>query len=144
MGNRAEGPGALVVCTSAVCVPLSSLLCLVLCAQDFAKRAAAACGKDVSELSKSYAGLQAAHAPYFCLDLSFCHTVLTQGFDLSEATPITLVKQVGVCGCDAAHGHRLRQIGTWKFACSLSTTASPVLCMAWARYPLPHPFLVCR
>lgn len=64
--------------------------------QDFAKRAAAACGKDVAELSKSFSGLQAAHAPYFCLDLSFCHTVLTQGFDLSETAPITLVKQVCV------------------------------------------------
>lgn len=61
---------------------------------DFAKRAAAVCGKDVAELSKSFSGLQAAHAPYFCLDLSFCHTVLTQGFDLSETAPITLVKQV--------------------------------------------------
>lgn len=62
--------------------------------QDFAKRAAAACGKDVAELTKSFKGLPAAQAPYFCLDLSFCHTVLTQGFDLSEGAPITLVKQV--------------------------------------------------
>jgi apyrase len=63
--------------------------------QDFAKRAAAVCGKDVPELTKSYSDLQATQAPFFCLDLSFCHTVLTQGFDLSEAAPITLVKQVG-------------------------------------------------
>jgi apyrase len=62
--------------------------------QDFAKRAAAACGKDVDELTRSFAGLAAAQAPYFCLDLSFCHTVLTQGFDLAEGAPITLVKQV--------------------------------------------------
>jgi hypothetical protein len=66
-----------------------------LCLQDFAKRAAAVCGKDVPELTKSYSDLQATQAPFFCLDLSFCHTVLTQGFDLSEAAPITLVKQVG-------------------------------------------------
>lgn len=62
--------------------------------QDFAHRAAAACGRDVAELTKSFAGLQAAQAPYFCLDLSFCHTVLTQGFDLPESAGITLVKQV--------------------------------------------------
>jgi hypothetical protein len=67
--------------------------------QDFAKRAAAVCGKDVPELTKSYSHLQAAQAPFFCLDLSFCHTVLTQGFDLSEAAPITLVKQVGHISC---------------------------------------------
>jgi hypothetical protein len=61
--------------------------------QEFAKRAAAVCGKDVAEVAKSYA-LAAAHAPYFCLDLSFCHTVLTQGFDLAEGDQLTLVKQV--------------------------------------------------
>lgn len=65
------------------------------CLQDFARRAAAVCGKDVSEITKSFSTLQASQAPYFCLDLSFCHTVLTQGFDLSETAPITLVKQVG-------------------------------------------------
>lgn len=77
-----------------VCVVPFNLLCLL---QDFAKRAAAVCGKDVSELTKSFTGLQSAQAPFFCLDLSFCHTVLTQGFDLSEVAPITLVKQVGMC-----------------------------------------------
>jgi len=61
--------------------------------QEFAKRAAAVCGKDPTEVAKAYS-LPEAHAPYFCLDLSFCHTVLTQGFDLSEAAPLTLVKQV--------------------------------------------------
>lgn len=65
--------------------------------QDFAKRATAACGKDVTELTKTFAGLQPAQAPYVCLDLSFCHTVLTQGFDLPEDAAITLVKQVSSC-----------------------------------------------
>lgn len=63
-------------------------------AQDFAKRAAAACGKDVPELTRAFASLPPAQAPFFCLDLSFCHTVLTQGFDLMEDAAITLVKQV--------------------------------------------------
>jgi hypothetical protein len=61
--------------------------------QEFAKRAAAVCGKPTAELAKQYS-LQEAHAPFFCLDLSFCHTVLAQGFDLPEAAPLTLVKQV--------------------------------------------------
>ncbi|KAI8471404.1 MAG: nucleoside phosphatase GDA1/CD39 [Monoraphidium minutum] len=60
---------------------------------EFAKRAAAVCGKDASEVAKQYA-LAEASAPYFCLDLSFCHTVLTQGFDLSEGSHLNLVKQV--------------------------------------------------
>jgi apyrase len=51
------------------------------------------CGKDAAEVAKQYS-LQEAHAPYFCLDLSFCHTVLTQGFDLAEGSPLNLVKQV--------------------------------------------------
>lgn len=93
MGNQGSHPQLLASCHAVTLYPIGCDSCPF--TQDFAKRAAAACGKDVSELSKSYAGLQAAHAPYFCLDLSFCHTVLTQGFDLSEATPITLVKQVG-------------------------------------------------
>ncbi|KIZ06578.1 hypothetical protein MNEG_1382, partial [Monoraphidium neglectum] len=60
---------------------------------EFAKRATAVCGKDAAEVAKQYS-LQEAHAPYFCLDLSFCHTVLTQGFDLAEGSPLNLVKQV--------------------------------------------------
>jgi hypothetical protein len=66
--------------------------------QEFAKRAAAFCGKDPTELAKAAPGVPAAQAPYFCLDLAFCHTVLTQGFDLSENADFTLVKQVGSSG----------------------------------------------
>jgi apyrase len=51
------------------------------------------CGKDASDVAKKF-GLSEAHAPYFCLDLSFCHTVLTQGFDLPEGSALNLVKQV--------------------------------------------------
>lgn len=51
------------------------------------------CGKDPSDVARTY-GVAPDHAPYFCLDLSFCHTVLTQGFDLSENTQLSLVKQV--------------------------------------------------
>ena len=38
--------------------------------------------------------LQAAAAAYLCLDLSFCHVVLTQGFDLPEGEALTLVKRL--------------------------------------------------
>jgi apyrase len=62
---------------------------------DFARRAAAACGKGPEDVRRAFGG-RVGHeaAPYFCLDLSFCHTVLTQGFDLPESAPIKLVKQV--------------------------------------------------
>lgn len=61
--------------------------------QEFAKRAAAVCGKPAADVARQFS-LQDAAAPFFCLDLSFCHTVLTQGFDLAEGAPLNLVKQV--------------------------------------------------
>ena len=36
------------------------------------------CGKAPAEVAKAHGSLSPDHAPYFCLDLSFCHTVLTQ------------------------------------------------------------------
>lgn len=91
--------------------------------QDFAKRAAAVCGKDVSELSKSFAGLQATQAPYFCLDLSFCHTVLTQGFDLSESAHITLVKQVGGQNGQRGEGDRVPVQGSQDSCCNMDDSS---------------------
>ena len=38
--------------------------------------------------------VQEIHRPFFCLDLSYAHTLLTEGFDIPEATTITLVKKV--------------------------------------------------
>ncbi len=62
--------------------------------KDFASKAGAVCGKDMDALKKDYVEVQQAHAPYFCLDLSFCYTMLTKGFKISEETKVTLVKQV--------------------------------------------------
>lgn len=39
--------------------------------------------------------VQEAHRPFFCLDLSYAHTLLTKGFKIPESTTITLVKKVG-------------------------------------------------
>ncbi|GBF96232.1 hypothetical protein Rsub_08777 [Raphidocelis subcapitata] len=62
--------------------------------KEFARRAAAVCGKDPAEIAAQFELQDAAAAPYFCLDLSFCHTVLTEGFDLAESDHLTLVKKV--------------------------------------------------
>lgn len=40
------------------------------------------------------AQVQEAHRPFFCLDLSYAHTLLTHGFKIPESTTITLVKRV--------------------------------------------------
>lgn len=62
--------------------------------KDFAAKGAAACGKEVKVLSQEFKLVREEHAPYFCLDLSYCYTVLTKGFKLEESVSITLVKQV--------------------------------------------------
>lgn len=61
---------------------------------DFAKKAEATCGKSLAELSTLYPSIHEEHLPYFCLDLVFCHTVLTKGFDLKDDFKLTLVKQI--------------------------------------------------
>lgn len=33
-------------------------------------------------------------APFMCLDLSFCHSLITQGFKIAENSKITLVKRI--------------------------------------------------
>lgn len=33
-------------------------------------------------------------APFMCLDLSFCHNLITKGFKIGENTKITLVKKI--------------------------------------------------
>ena len=36
--------------------------------------------------------------PYFCMDLTYVHTLLLEGFRVPETTDITIVKKVGVAG----------------------------------------------
>ena len=38
--------------------------------------------------------VDASQAPYLCLDLSFLHTLLTEGFRIQEGLEVTLVKRV--------------------------------------------------
>ncbi|KAI8475039.1 MAG: nucleoside phosphatase family-domain-containing protein [Monoraphidium minutum] len=61
--------------------------------KEFARRAAGVCGKDPAAVA-SELSIDAEAARFLCLDLSFCHTVLTQGFDLPETSHLTLVKRV--------------------------------------------------
>lgn len=41
-----------------------------------------------------YASVKPDQAPYLCLDLSYCYTLLTQGLKIPESAAIMLVKQV--------------------------------------------------
>ena len=62
----------------------------------FGDAAKAACASAPGALASQF-----AHAPQdgvdaslFCMDLSYCHALLTQGFGLEDDTALTLVKQV--------------------------------------------------
>lgn len=61
---------------------------------DFANKAREVCGKNLEDITKLYPAVKSDAAPYFCLDLSFCHTLLTKGFKVPADQKITLVKQV--------------------------------------------------
>lgn len=60
----------------------------------FGKAAGEACKLDASSVVSKYPTVKPEQAPYFCLDLVYCHTLLTQGFKLSDSAAIMLVKQV--------------------------------------------------
>lgn len=61
----------------------------------FAAKASSACSvPDTSSLLKLHPSVKPDQAPFFCLDLSYCHQLLTAGFKLPPSAPITLVKQV--------------------------------------------------
>ena len=42
----------------------------------------------------SFAQVDEKQAPFMCLDLSFCHSLITQGFKIGLDTKITLVKRI--------------------------------------------------
>ena len=60
----------------------------------FKSHAEDACDMDVHSVKKTYSRLQDEHSPYFCLDLTYAHTLLTGGFNIPEDKEITLVKKV--------------------------------------------------
>ncbi|KAI8110376.1 hypothetical protein M9435_002051 [Picochlorum sp. BPE23] len=60
----------------------------------FKDHAEEACDMDVKSVKKTYPRIQEEHSPYFCLDLTYAHTLLTTGFKIPEDREITLVKKV--------------------------------------------------
>jgi apyrase len=52
------------------------------------------CDLDVKSVQSKYSRLQEEHSPYFCLDLTYAHTLLTGGFNIPDEQEITLVKKV--------------------------------------------------
>jgi len=67
--------------------------------RDFADAATEACAASPSKLKADEAAeMSAADRDLFCLDLSYCHALLTSGFGLADDDAFTLVKQVSYRG----------------------------------------------
>jgi apyrase len=62
--------------------------------EDLRDAAEQACQKPVKEISSIFPDVDDKQAPFMCLDLSFCHSLLTQGFRVPEDAEVTLVKKI--------------------------------------------------
>ena len=52
------------------------------------------CDLDVQSVQSKYGRIPKEHSPYFCLDLTYAHTLLTGGFNIPDEQEIVLVKKV--------------------------------------------------
>ncbi|GLJ51047.1 hypothetical protein SUGI_1086780 [Cryptomeria japonica] len=62
--------------------------------EDFKKAAKKACSSSYENAGKKFPNVDPIQLPYLCMDLAYQYALLTDGFDLSPAHEITLVKQV--------------------------------------------------
>jgi apyrase len=66
----------------------------------FLEAAKRACDLDLKTLGSRFPTVADPHRPYFCLDLTYAHTLLTRGFKIPEQQEVTLVKRVRYNGED--------------------------------------------
>ena len=52
------------------------------------------CKLDLESVKKNYPRVQQEHAQFFCMDLSYCYSVLVRGFKIPESSTMTMVKQI--------------------------------------------------
>lgn len=62
--------------------------------KDLEDAAESACKLQTSEITTIFPDVDDKQAPFMCLDLSFCHSLITQGFKIAENSKITLVKRI--------------------------------------------------
>jgi apyrase len=65
-----------------------------LAVQAFATAARDVCRLKLSDIATTHPGVHADAAPHLCLDLTYCHALLTKGFRIPEEARITLVKAI--------------------------------------------------
>lgn len=62
--------------------------------QEFGALAAKACSTALDQLAAVFPAVAEELRPFFCLDLTYTHTLLTKGFKIPDDTSIRLVKRV--------------------------------------------------
>lgn len=60
----------------------------------FKRAAEEICPLHVESIAEKYPDVQEEHRPYFCLDLTYAHVLLTSGFKIPNVQELTLVKRV--------------------------------------------------
>ncbi|KAH7432828.1 hypothetical protein KP509_07G042000 [Ceratopteris richardii] len=61
---------------------------------DFRKAARKVCAMSKEDISRNYTRVADSDLPYFCLDLAYQYTLLTDGFAIDREKEITLIKKV--------------------------------------------------
>ena len=61
---------------------------------DFGSLAERVCGCSLEQLARDFPAVQEQARPFFCLDLSYAHVLLTRGFKIPDNSTVTLVKKV--------------------------------------------------
>ncbi|KAL3145004.1 hypothetical protein ABBQ32_003506 [Trebouxia sp. C0010 RCD-2024] len=62
--------------------------------KDLEEAADMACQLKASDMSTVFPDVDKKQAPFMCLDLSFCHSLITHGFKIAADSKITLVKRI--------------------------------------------------
>lgn len=62
--------------------------------EDLQEAAESACKLRASDINTIFPDVDEKQAPFMCLDLSFCHSLITQGFRIASDSKITLVKRI--------------------------------------------------
>jgi apyrase len=75
-------------------IPNDKAISVIISPVAFREKGDLACRTPMTSLGSEFASVEEAQRPYLCMDLSFLHTLLTQGFKVPEKAEITVVKKV--------------------------------------------------
>eukprot|EP01023_Acetabularia_acetabulum_P037852 TRINITY_DN3613_c0_g1_i1.p1 TRINITY_DN3613_c0_g1~~TRINITY_DN3613_c0_g1_i1.p1 ORF type:complete len:482 (-),score=89.00 TRINITY_DN3613_c0_g1_i1:410-1855(-) len=85
--------------------------------QDYKTKGQIACSENSEAVQTEFQNIEADLVPYLCLDLSYCYTLLKDGFDISEDQDITLVKRINYNGMEIE--------AAWPLGAALGLLSAP-------------------